>query len=131
MDMPFKGWDRINQRLFDIASLNSRDEGAVCIYPKPTEHERFVFGLTLGKECDIVAFTGLRDLNRQPIYEEDIVEYIDGEYSFKGVVKKDAYLFYIQGIEPIDNFSFDDIVDASTNIADVRVIGHMSKDVKY
>lgn len=46
------------------------------------------------------------------IFEGDIVEYIDGEFSYKGVVTQDSVTcWWIKDIEPDDNFSFGDVTD--------------------
>src|SRR5690625_5136263 len=43
-------------------------------------------------------FTGLSDKNGVEIYEGDIVEYEDGEYSFIAIVKPDYSGWYLKGI---------------------------------
>jgi len=56
----------------------------------------------------LMQYTGLKDKNGVEIYKWDIVQYLDGEYSFSAVVEWGDFGWYLRGIEPNDNFSFED-----------------------
>lgn len=66
--------------------------------------------------------TGLKDKNGVEIFEGDVVEYNEGEYSFIGKVVKTVFGLYVKAY---DNFSFEDFSDENTMIADVKIIGNI------
>lgn len=66
--------------------------------------------------------TGLFDKNGVEIFEGDVVEYNEGEYSFIGKVVKTVFGLYVKAY---DNFSFEDFSDENTMIADVKIIGNI------
>lgn len=74
-------------------------------------------------DVEIMQSTGLFDKNGKEIFEGDIVEYFDGEYSFVGVVENSAFGIYVKN--KYDNYSFE---DENTKEADVVVIGNIYED---
>ena len=74
--------------------------------------------------------TGLKDKNGVVIFEGDVVFRKDGECSFKGIVKKDRFYFYIEGTNIRDSFSFEDVADVQTGEADLEVIGNIYENSK-
>lgn len=56
-------------------------------------------------------YTGLVDKYKTKIWEHDVISHEDGEYSFIAKVVYADWGFYLEGIEPKDNFSFEDITD--------------------
>lgn len=77
------------------------------------------------KEMSLMQYTGLKDKNGVEIYEGDVVKQTAGEYSYIGAVEKDCYQFYIDGINPFDSYSFDDVADTSDCTADLTIIGNI------
>ncbi|MBJ1787981.1 YopX family protein, partial [Enterococcus faecalis] len=69
--------------------------------------------------------TGLKDKNGVEIFEGDIVQYRDGEYSYLGIVKRDCYQFFIDGIEPDDNYDFIDVSNTFDGTSSLEVIGNI------
>lgn len=66
------------------------------------------------------------DWKGREIFEGDIVEYLDGEFSYKGVVTQDSVTcWWIKGIEPDDNFSFGDVTDYTYHTCDLVVKGNI------
>lgn len=62
------------------------------------------------------------DKNGVEIFEGDVVEYIDGEFSFIGKVIKSQLGTYVTGS---DNHSFEDFTDETTMVSDVSVLGNI------
>lgn len=75
--------------------------------------------------------TGLFDIHGVEIFEGSVVKHSDGEYSYIGHVDRDCYVFWIRGIDPDDNFNFEDMADTSTGIASIEVIGDIYSNPEF
>ncbi|EMW5595853.1 YopX family protein [Enterococcus faecalis] len=91
------------------AIVNETDENTVYLIDKET----------VGQS------TRLKDKNGVEIFEGDIVQYRDGEYSYLGIVKRDCYQFFIDGIEPDDNYDFIDVSNTFDGTSSLEVIGNI------
>ncbi|EMW6270073.1 TPA: YopX family protein [Enterococcus faecalis] len=91
------------------AIVNEADENTVSLIDKET----------------IGQFIGLKDKNGVDIFEGDIVQYRDGEYSYLGIVKRDCYQFFIDGIEPDDNYDFIDVSNTFDGTSSLEIIGNI------
>lgn len=76
-----------------------------------------------GRMVNYMQYTGLKDRNGVEIFEGDIVEYIDGEYSFVGVVKNSIFGLYAR--DDKDNYKFEDFADENTMTAEVKILGNI------
>lgn len=94
------------------AIVNESDENTVYLIDKET----------IGQS------TGLKDKNGVEIFEGDIVQYRDGEYSYLGIVKRDCYQFFIDGIEPDDNYGFIDVSNTFDGTSSLEVIGNIHEN---
>lgn len=74
------------------------------------------------KDVVLMQSTGLFDKNGKEVFEGDVVEYIDGEFSFIGKVIKSPLGTYVTGS---DNHSFEDFTDETTMVSDVSVVGNI------
>ena len=72
--------------------------------------------------------TGLKDKNGVEIFEGDVVNYDDGEFSYIGSVKKDCYQFYINGIEPVDSYDFIDVSNTFDGTTSLTILGNIYED---
>ncbi|MGE9789587.1 YopX family protein [Enterococcus faecalis] len=79
-------------------------------------------------EVEIMQSTGLKDLNGVEIFEGDIVQYRDGEYSYLGIVKRDCYQFFIDGIEPDNNYDFIDVSNTFDGTSSLEIIGNIHEN---
>ncbi|HFE9853041.1 TPA: YopX family protein, partial [Enterococcus faecalis] len=91
------------------AIVNETDENTVYLIDKET----------VGQS------TGLKDKNGVEIFEGDIVQYRDGEYSYLGIVKRDCYQFFIDGIEPDDNYDFIDVSNTFDGTSSLEILGNI------
>lgn len=70
---------------------------------------------------------GLKDENKVEIYESDLVEYRDGEESFKGEVVINCFGSYVKTEN--DYIRFEDFSDENTRIAgNCYVVGNIYED---
>lgn len=77
------------------------------------------------EDIELMQSTGLKDKNGVEIFEGDIVNYDDGEFSYIGSVKKDCYQFYINGIEPVDSYDFIDVSNTFDGTTSLTIIGNI------
>ena len=94
------------------AIVNEADENSVYLIDKET----------VGQS------TGLKDKNGVEIFEGDIVQYRDGEYSYLGIVKRDCYQFFIDGIEPDDNYDFIDVSNTFDGTSSLEILGNIHEN---
>lgn len=94
------------------AIVNEIDENTVYLIDKET----------IGQSI------GLKDKNGVDIFEGDIVQFRDGEESLLGIVKRDCYQFFIDGIEPDDNYDFIDVSNTFDGTSSLEIIGNIHEN---
>lgn len=81
----------------------------------------------LTNDIKLMQSTGLKDENGVDIYEGDLVEYRDGEESFKGEVVINCFGSYVK--TEINYIRFEDFSDENTRIAgNCYVVGNIYED---
>jgi len=101
-EIKFRVWNLTTQDMQELESIDFSNGKVVQVN---TDGDRILWP---DKECHLMQYTGLKDKNGVEIYKDDVVQYLDGEYSFSAVVEWGDFGWYLRGIEPNDNFSFED-----------------------
>lgn len=118
-NLKFRAWDKKLQILGTVSNIDF-DFEEVTFYID--DEEELDVSQTF-KDVEIMQSTGLFDKNGVEIFEGDIVQYLDGEYSFVGVVEYSAFGIFAKN--KYDNYNFEDFADENTKKADVVVIGNI------
>lgn len=129
-EIKFRVWDK-HLKLIRKVSYIDFDGKEIMFYADDFEENEDCSSLDIVRdfeEINIMQYTGLKDTNGVEIYEGDIVEYIDGEYSFVGIVKNTIFGLY--AIDNNDNYKFEDFADENTMTAEVKVIGNIHENMK-
>ncbi len=120
-ELKFRAYHRKEKEIYPVVFLNL-EKKIVCICCEKTINGEWYKNESLF-DVDLLQFTGFKDNYETEIYENDIVEYRDGEYSFKGVVTHSPFGWYVKGTN--DNFTFEDFSNEVTGKADCYVIGNI------
>lgn len=118
MILKYRAWDKANKKLCDVKTWSEFNGGEVTI-KRDGENASYVVSLD---DIILMQSTGLKDKKGVEIFEGDVVEYIDGEFSFIGKVIKSPLGTYVTGS---DNHSFEDFTDETTMVSDVSVVGNI------
>ncbi|WP_430619629.1 YopX family protein [Enterococcus sp. DIV0183] len=118
----FRVWDKNTNDMVDVKTIDLEKDGSIgCI----VDYSNINLDAS---ECILMQSTGLKDKNGVEIFEGDIVQYRDGEYSYLGIVKRDCYQFFIDGIEPDDNYGFIDVSNTFDGTSSLEVIGNIHEN---
>lgn len=112
----FRAWHKELKMMFEVLAIDFFNKAVTVKFDK--EHYR-IYSFD---DIILMQSTGLFDKNGVEIFEGDVVEYIDGEFSFIGKVIKSPLGTYVIGI---DNHSFEDFTDETTMVSDVSVVGNI------
>lgn len=118
-NLKFRVWDKKLKLLGDVSNIDFECEQVTFYIDEEEELDTCEFF----KNVEIMQSTGLFDKNGKEIFAGDIVQYLDGEYSFLEVVENSAFGIYAKN--KYDNYSFEDFADENTTEADVVVIGNI------
>ena len=119
----FRAWLIVNKNMYNVRGFDIA-KNEVCIY----SDDIYMTATRKFDDMIIMQYTGLKDKNGVEIYEGDVVKQVAGEYSYIGAVEKDCYQFYIDGIDSLVAYSFDDVADTSNCTADLEVIGNIHEN---
>lgn len=117
-EIKFRVWDEENDEMVYEAGITP--EGIPYTIPSHSESfDQFNYY----PHCHKMQYSGLKDKNGVEVYHKDIVDWIDGEYSFRAVVELDYWQWYLKGINPIDNYDIADYTDKDQT--DLVVVGNL------
>lgn len=116
-NLKFRAWDNTAKKMSKVTAIDFSTKPFRVFY-KAYGNENY-----FNQDAILMQSTGLHDKNGVEIFEGDIVQYLDGEYSFVGVVENSAFGIYAKN--KYDNYSFEDFADENTKEADVVVIGNI------
>lgn len=122
----FRAWDKRENTMRDVAVLHFTKGGKVNsieYWKTPSELKSYHV-----RNLVLMQSTGLKDKNGVEIFEGDIVQYRDGEYSYLGIVKRDCYQFFIDGIEPDDNYDFIDVSNTFDGTSSLEILGNIHEN---
>ena len=121
-NLKFRAWDKKHKEMFEVIKIEF-NPNIFYMAKKPSW-----FVIRTENEIELMQSTGMFDKNGKEIFEGDIVQYLDGEYSFVGVVENSAFGIYAK--DKYDNYRFEDFADENTKEADVVVIGNIYENKK-
>ena len=116
-NLKFRAWDNTAKKMSKVTAIDFSTKPFRVFY-KAYGNENY-----FNQDAILMQSTGLHDKNGVEIFEGDIVQYLDGEYSFVGVVEYSAFGIFAK--DKYDNYNFEDFSDENTKKADVVVIGNI------
>lgn len=141
-DIKFRAWDKAFRKMFKVISVGYEGKETLA-WRFPFEDERVGWssaGWEVGKECDLMQYTGLKDKNGKEIYEGDVLtshEYPfqdDGVYNYHGVVEwaDEAAAFVItkRVVNPKRRGISDGIAEYMEEMDSFEVIGNIYENAE-
>lgn len=119
-EIKFKAYVRRKGKIYEVAYLNNTLVSV--IYETSEENDDGWSQSSKFKDVELMQYTGFKDNNEGDIYEDDIIEHLDGEYSFIGIVQYSPFGWFVKTDE--DNIPFEYFADDTSWIADCNVIGN-------
>lgn len=119
-NLKFRAWDKRRKDFRNDIFVDTN--GNLYQFSKNTEYGQAITYLD-NKHIVLMQSTGLKDKYGVEIFEGDIVQYSDGEYSFTGVVENSVFGIYVES--KYDNYNFEDFSDENTRKSDVTIIGNI------
>lgn len=119
-NLKFRAWDKRREDFRNDIFVDTN--GNLYQFSKITGYGQAITYLD-NEHIVLMQSTGFKDKNGKEIFEGDIVQYLDGEYSFTGVVENSVFGIYVES--KYDNYNFEDFSDENTRKSDVTIIGNI------
>lgn len=129
MILKLKAWDKKYKKMMKVNQIDF-EKKTVWLEADNGDHENRHTLTREFKDVILMQSTGLKDKNGVDIFEEDVVQYRDGEESYLGIVKRDCYQFFIDGIEPDDNYDFIDVSNTFDGTSSLEIIGNIHENLE-
>ena len=117
--LKLKAFHKTRKEIYHVSFINF-DRNTITLVCEKTANGEW-FALESLKNVVIMMCTNLKDNEGTDIYEGNIVEYKDGEYSFTGVVTYSPFGWFVKTED--DNVSFEHFADESKGVANCTVVG--------
>ena len=117
--LKLKAFHKVRKEIYHVSFINFDNSTIALICEKAANGEWYI--IEPSKNVVIMRYTNLKDNEGIEIYEGNIVEYKDGEYSFIGVVTYSPFGWFVKTED--DNISFEHFADESKGIANCTVVG--------
>lgn len=114
-----RAFHKTRKEIYHVSFINF-DRSTITLLSEKTANGGW-FSLEPLENVVIMMCTNLKDNEDIEIYEGDIVEHKDGEYSFTGVVTYSPFGWFVKTED--DNISFEHFADESEGVANCTVIG--------
>ncbi|EGO2727067.1 hypothetical protein K0I80_000244 [Enterococcus faecalis] len=121
----FRAWLKEELEMQDVLAFDTRGHSFLGIEGSHVTVSDWCDVFEVGRQAILMQSTGLKDKNGVEIFEGDIVQHRDGEYSYLGIVKRDCYQFFIDGIEPDENYDFIDVSNTFDGTSSLEILGNI------
>ena len=120
--LKIKAFHKARKEIYPISYINFQNESITLACEKTIDGEWCIIEPL--SNVELMMYTNLKDNEGIEIYEGDIVEHRDGEYSFTGVVKYSPFGWFVKTED--DNISFEHFADESDGVANCTVVGNFT-----
>ncbi len=120
-EIEFRAYYKTRKEVYPVSFI-SFDKKIVTLSIEKTINGEWYRNESLDR-VQLVQYTGLKDNNGVEIYEGDIVDHSDGEYSFRGIVVYSPFGWYVESTE--DNIAFEHFSGEINKTSDCSVVGNM------
>ena len=117
--LKLKAFHKVRKEIYHVSFINFDRSTITLVCEKTANGEWYVMEPL--SNVVIMMCTNLKDNEGTDIYEGNIVEYKDGEYSFIGVVTYSSFGWFVKTED--DNISFEHFADESKGISNCTVVG--------
>lgn len=120
-EIKFRAYHKARKEIYPVLFINF-DKKIVTLNVEQTMYGEWYRNEPLDR-VQLMQYTGLKDNNGVDIYEGDIVEHLDGEYSFRGVVVYSPFGWYVESTQ--DSIAFEHFSDEISKTSDCNIVGNM------
>lgn len=119
--LKLRAFHKVRKEIYHVSFINFDRSTITLVCEKTANGEWYVIEPL--NNVVIMMCTNLKDNEGTDIYEGDMMEYKDGEYSFAGVVTYSPFGWFVNTKD--DNISFEHFADEQNEMADCTVIGNV------
>ena len=124
--LKIKAFHKARKEIYPVSFINFQNGSITLVCEKTIDGMWYIIEPL--SNVELMMYTNLKDNEGIEIYEGDIVEHQDGEYSFTGVVKYSPFGWFVKTED--DNILFEHFADKSDGVANCTVVGNFTGDRK-